>query len=90
MASSEPASFQDHFEDLNDPRVERTRLHPLINIVFMAVCGVLSGANSFAGIHEFATDRKNWFARYLDLRWTPLSRPKNGDPSLLPVRPSWP
>jgi hypothetical protein len=24
------------------------------------------------------------------LRWTPLSRPKNGDPSLLPVRPSWP
>src|SRR5262249_47957301 len=23
------------------------------------------------------------------LRWTPLSRPKNGDPSLLSVRPSW-
>src|SRR3954454_14307868 len=67
MASRATASFQDHFQDLNDPRVERTRLHPLINIAFMAVCGVLSGANSFAGIHEFATDRKDWFARYLDL-----------------------
>jgi len=33
MASSEPASFQDHFQDLNDPRVERTRKHPQINIV---------------------------------------------------------
>ena len=32
-----------------------------------AVCGVLSGANSFAAIHEFAIDRRGWFARYLDL-----------------------
>src|SRR6266511_1437270 len=67
MVGSKSASFQDHFQDLNDPRVERTRQHPLINIVFMAVCDVLSGANSFAGIHEFALDRKTWFARSLDL-----------------------
>ena len=67
MASHGSASFQRHFQDLPDPRVERTRKHPLINIVFMAVCGVLSGANSIAGIHEFAIDRRNWFARYLDL-----------------------
>ncbi len=61
------ASFAQHFEDLQDPRVERTRRHPLINVVFMAVCGVLSGANSIAGIHEFAIDRRSWFSRYLDL-----------------------
>ena len=47
--------------------MERTRRHPLINVVFMAVCGVLSGANSIAGIHEFAIDRRRWFSRYLDL-----------------------
>ena len=46
---------------------KRARKHPLINIVFVAVCGVLCGANSFAGIHEFAIDRRNWLARYLDL-----------------------
>jgi predicted transposase YbfD/YdcC len=63
----ESAAFHDHFQDLNDPRVERTRKHPLINIVFIAVCGVLSGANSFASIQEFACDRRSWFARYLDL-----------------------
>lgn len=67
MASHGSASFQRHFQDLQDPRVERTRKHPLINIVFMAVCGVLSGANSFAAIHEFALDRRNWLAGYLDL-----------------------
>src|SRR5512142_181792 len=67
MPSSASAAFQDHFQDLTDPRVERTRKHPLINIVFIAVCGVLSGANSFAAIHEFGLDRRTWFARFLDL-----------------------
>jgi hypothetical protein len=38
-----------------------------MKIVFIAVCGVLSGANSFAAIHEFAVDRRSWFARFLDL-----------------------
>jgi len=67
VSSSESAACHDHFHDLNDPRVERTRKHPLINILFIAVCGVLSGANSFAGIQEFGCDRRVWFARYLDL-----------------------
>src|SRR3954464_5090761 len=67
MAGDELASFQGHFRDLTDPRVERTRKHPLINIAFIAVCGVLSGADSFAAIHEFGCDRRPWFARYLDL-----------------------
>jgi predicted transposase YbfD/YdcC len=67
MPANDPAAFQEHFKDLNDPRVERTRKHPLINIVFIAVCGVLSGANSFAAIEEFGLDRRAWFARFLDL-----------------------
>ena len=67
MASSGSAAFRDHFDTLTDPRVERTRKHPLVNILFIAVCGVLSGANSFASIHEFGTDRRQWFARFLDL-----------------------
>src|SRR5271157_3954415 len=67
MVREGSASFEQHFQDLQDPRVERTRRHPLINVVFMAVCGVLSGANSIAGILEFAIDRRSWFARYLDL-----------------------
>ena len=67
MPVRDPAAFQEHFKNLNDPRVERTRKHPLINIVFIAVCGVLSGADSFAAIQEFGLDRRTWFARFLDL-----------------------
>jgi predicted transposase YbfD/YdcC len=67
MPSDAPATFHHHFRDLDDPRVERTRRHPLINIAFIAVCAVLSGANSFAAIHEFGVDRRSWLARFLDL-----------------------
>jgi predicted transposase YbfD/YdcC len=67
MPSDGPATFHDHFQDLTDPRVARTRKHPLINIAFIAVFGVLSGANSFAAIHEFGCDRRTWLDRFLDL-----------------------
>ena len=67
MPSDSPATFHDHFGDLKDPRVQRTLYHPLINILFIAVCGVLSGANSFAAIHEFGVDRRSWLTRFLDL-----------------------
>src|SRR5512144_2506873 len=67
MPSESPATFHDHFGDLKNPRVERTLRHPLINILFIAVCGVLSGANSFAAIHEFGVDRRSWLTRFLDL-----------------------
>ncbi len=67
MPSDGPTTFHDHFQDLTDPRVERTRKHPLINIAFIAVCAVLSGANSFAAIHEFGTDRRTWLTRFLDM-----------------------
>src|SRR5512143_153513 len=77
-----PAMLPPHstttFRDLDDPRVERTRLHPLINIAFIAVRGVLPGANSCAAIREFGIDRRTWPARFLD--------PGNGIPSEDTVR----
>ena len=43
MPSDGPTTFHDHFQDLTDPRVERTRKHPLINIAFIAVCAASPG-----------------------------------------------
>ena len=67
MPASDSASFHDHFRGPHRPACRADPQAPLINIVFIAVCGVLSGANSFAGIQEFGCDRRPWFARYLDL-----------------------
>jgi len=64
MSSSPSSSFQVYFQDLLDPRVERTRKHPLINIVFLAVCGVLSGA---IGVTQLADSRSVQIVALQDL-----------------------
>ncbi len=67
MSTSVSLSFFDHFRSLQEPRVERTKLHPLSNIVFIAVCALLGGANDFVGMQKFGTSKRAWFEKYLDL-----------------------
>jgi predicted transposase YbfD/YdcC len=67
MSSSNTLSFFDHFAPLQEPRVERTKSHPLVNIVFIAVCALLGGANDFVGMEKFGKSKRVWFAKYLDL-----------------------
>ena len=47
MPTPEPscaASLMDYFEDLGDPRIDRCKDHPLMGVLFITVCAVLSGA----------------------------------------------
>ena len=41
------------FDDLPDPRIDRTKQHRLIDIVTIAICAVLSGADSFVEIATY-------------------------------------
>lgn len=43
----------EHFAALDDPRVERTKLHLLLSIVVIAICTVITGAKSWDDIEEF-------------------------------------
>jgi predicted transposase YbfD/YdcC len=58
--------LRDHFADLTDPR-RREVTHPLINIVTIAVCAVLCGADDFVAIAEYGEKKKDWLAKFLDL-----------------------
>lgn len=60
------ARMEEHFADLPDPR-RREGVYPLVNIVVIAVCAVLSGADDFVAITEWANVKKAWLARFLDL-----------------------
>ena len=66
MSTTNPVSLQDHFADLTDPR-RREVIHPLINIVFIAVCAVISGADDFVAIAKFGRKRRQWLSKFLDL-----------------------
>jgi predicted transposase YbfD/YdcC len=67
MARNNCPEFLTHFVDLQDPRVERTKLHKLLDIVFIAVCAVVSGANDFVGMAKFGRSRKEWLGKFLEL-----------------------
>jgi predicted transposase YbfD/YdcC len=62
-------SLKRFFARLPDPRRRRGRVrHPLINIVVLALCGVIAGADTPEEIARFAQARRDWFGRLLDLR----------------------
>lgn len=56
-----------HLGSLEDPRVDRTKLHPLLSIVTIAICAVISGADTWDEIAEFGRAKEDWFATFLDL-----------------------
>jgi predicted transposase YbfD/YdcC len=62
-----------HFEDLTDPRIERTRLHRLSDLVAIALCGAICGADSWADVERFGNEKIDWFRTFLRL--------ENGVPS---------
>ena len=61
------ARIQDHFVELTDPR-RRKVIYPLMNIVTIAICAVICGADDFVSIAEFGRKKRKWLAQFLDLR----------------------
>jgi predicted transposase YbfD/YdcC len=56
-----------HFADLEDPRIDRTKLHRLIDIVVIAICGVICGAETWNDIAEWGKTKEEWLRGFLEL-----------------------
>ncbi len=67
MASHQAASISKHFATLQDPRKSEACKHPLMNIVVIATCAVICGAESFTEIEEFGKSKRDWLSKFLDL-----------------------
>jgi len=50
-----------------DPRRDKNKKHRLETILFVSLCAVISGAESWLAIERFAKSRKEWLAHYVDL-----------------------
>jgi predicted transposase YbfD/YdcC len=66
VSITKSAKLHDHFAELTDPRLRKVT-YPLINVVVIAVCAVICGADDFVAIAEFGEKKRKWFARFLDL-----------------------
>ena len=58
---------------MQDPRIERKKLHALMDILVLTVCAVASGAEGWEAIAEFGHAKLEWLRRFIPL--------KNGVPS---------
>ena len=54
----------DHFADLVDPRIDRTKRYPLSSLVFLTISAVVSGCDDFTEIDFFAALHLPWFQRH--------------------------
>jgi predicted transposase YbfD/YdcC len=61
------ATIFEHFAGLEDPRIDRTRDHLLIDIIVITICGVICGADDWVGIEKFGKSKKDWFKTFLKL-----------------------
>lgn len=66
-APSALKSLVDVFSDVPDPRIARTRAHPIENVLTMALLGILSGAEGWDDLSEFAKHKLDVFAQFLDM-----------------------
>lgn len=67
------ANIEAHFGNIEDPRRTYLNDHPLINIITIALCAVIAGAEGWSDVQMFGQQKKEWLSRFLDL--------KNGIPS---------
>ena len=66
-----------HFGSLPDPRVDRTQRHELMNILVIALCAAIAGADSWVQTEEFGNSKLDFLRSFLDLPPCPQAIPSH-------------
>ena len=61
------AAIEEHFSKVSDPRVDRTKEHKLIDILAIAICAVICGAEGWVDIELFGQSKLPWLKTFLEL-----------------------
>ena len=67
MSQAVAATITDYFAEVEDPRIDRTKDHELLDILVIAICGVICGGDGWAGIETFGNAKLDWLETFLDL-----------------------
>ncbi len=63
--TSSPDSFLDVFSKLEDPRIDRRKLHPLPEILLLTLCGVIAGCDGWEDIEDYGKLKLDFLRSYL-------------------------
>jgi predicted transposase YbfD/YdcC len=67
MSEAPTARITDYFGGLQDPRIERSRRHQLLDIMVIAICAVIAGADGWTDVEAFGKAKIKWFRTFLAL-----------------------
>ncbi len=67
MSQTIDASILTHFASLEDPRDIRGKEHRLLDIITIALCAVISGAEGWEDMAEYGRAKQDWFEEFLCL-----------------------
>lgn len=67
MEDRPSARSTEYFAELTDPRVERIKLHPLMDILVIALCAVICGADIWVEIEAYGKAKEDWLRQFLEL-----------------------
>jgi predicted transposase YbfD/YdcC len=67
MSDLPATSISEHFATLTDPRVDRSKAHLLVEIVTIALCGVICGADDWVAVETFGREKAAWLGTFLAL-----------------------
>lgn len=60
-------AIEEHFSKVVDPRVDRTKEHKLIDMIVIAICAVICGAEGWTDIENFGNSKLPWLKTFLEL-----------------------
>jgi predicted transposase YbfD/YdcC len=61
------AAITEYFATLEDPRIERSKLHRLLDILVIAICAVICGADDWVEVELFGNAKLPWLKTFLEL-----------------------
>jgi len=60
-------AIEEHFSKVNDPRIDRRKEHKLIDMIVIAICAVICGAEGWTDIENFGNSKQPWLKTFLEL-----------------------
>jgi hypothetical protein len=70
-------AIEEHFSKVTDPRVDRTKDHKLMDMIAIAICAVICGAEGWVDIELFGKSKLTGLKTFLEL--------PNGIPRMIPL-----
>lgn len=67
MDTQTPTTLAEHFSGITDPRIDRTKRHKLIDILVIAICATICGADGWEEFELFGQAKQEWFKSFLEL-----------------------